>query len=436
MAAQQRCSMWKRILLILMALSACNPESDPVAFTLELSDLSVSEGELTADTTQVSLISVRLSPPPEFEPKRVKFNTTIGKFIESGSGDTSVLVASDGSATVALRHPEHPGTGLVSATIGAKRITQELRFVYDPSIEFEALTGPDGAPADGTTVLTYVATIATGARSYTPRVKFTSSAGTFVGGSQNGGISEIEVAVNDRGQATAHLKAPSTPATGAVIAKASRSSLTRAVSFHRPTLSFDTITSTVPADGVTVLPIRVHVPAVAPGTIVRFRATGAAVLVNANNGVFEQPVGTDGRAVAAVRATAPGTGTVTADVGGAAASRHIEFVRAYPDFIRITASKLTVRARETIQFTIELGRYVGEATAGSVVTLEATAPGGQTIGLITHSTVIPASGKATIEYSPGSTSYLGLVMIRARTTGTNGSIAADLTIEIVNQEEP
>jgi hypothetical protein len=425
--------MLRKLAPLVIVLAACNPEEEPLSLVLDVTDLAITPGELQADTTLTSIVSVRLDPVPVFEPRRVRFVTTIGSFVASDTNTVELFAATDGTASVALRHPQHPGSGLITAAVGSRQTTLPVSFVFNPNTEFASLAARDSAAADGTTIVTYVATLAETARPRTPQVRFTSTAGTFVGGTTSTDRSGIEVPVDGNGRALALLQAPTTPQVGAVTATATRSSITRTVTFFRPAITISVEHVAPTADGRTIVPVRTHVSDVEPGTIVHLRAVGGT-LVGAITSVLDLPVGQDGTAIAGLLSSQAGLVVVTADVAGASARHDVEFVNAWPDFIRLTADALTVRAEATRTITVAVGRYIGTPTTGSVVTFEAIGGAGQPVGVITPSTIVQPGGTVPIQYSPGSTSYIGPVTIRARTLGSAGTVTADLTLEVLKKE--
>lgn len=303
--------------------------------------------------------------------------------------------------------------------------------------------GSTSLPADGISRLTLVAQISADASPTRRTVVFATSAGTLVGGTDDGGGSR-KVEADGTGSATIELVSSQQVEAAQVSASVDgvpgllqRLTIAFVAADPNTTVRFVAAPASAPADGATVSTFTVEVSAALPsGTQVSFAATLGAFAPEGSSPV-NRPVDGSRRASAdLVSPTTLGTARVLATANNVTREVSLRFDRAYPQRVTVsTQGKFQVKADnlDTATVTATFLRDIGLTTEGTVATFRATDANGQTLGFFRDVGTVAAVGngrQATATFLAGSTAYRGTATI---TVGVEGSSVTGTTeIEIVD----
>ncbi len=185
-----------------------------------------------------------------------------------------------------------------------------------------------------------------------------------------------------------------------------------------------------PADGATLTTYTVEVSGAIPQASrkVTFTATGATF----SNGqsVIEVDVDAGNRASADLKSPAQiGTSRVLATINGVTREVSVQFERALPDGIMVTASPDSVpsAAESKVTVTATLLRDIGAVSDGTIVTFRAVGAKGAPVGRFTNITRT-TGGVATADFYPGAiTPGLVTVIVGAQDTSVTGSVEVEVT---------
>lgn len=200
-------------------------------------------------------------------------------------------------------------------------------------------------------------------------------------------------------------------------------------------LRLDILPAVQSADGVSAVTLTAYIPPNASSTnrTVRFVAE-AGRFANGESAV-DVVADQDGVARAELRSPLSATDAeVTATITRFRRDTTIQFVRALPERIAVEAGEFALRASyaSSTTVTVALDRSIGTPTTGTPVTFSATDTLGVPVGEFRGTTVSDAVGRASAIYTPGPTSYRGVVTIRGRTSGANGPIEASTSVVVAD----
>ena len=320
----------------------------------------------------------------------------------------------------------------VLALVACDREYDPNRFVLDPSRVDAILTlTPDASmlPADGFSRTRIVAHIVD-SRATQRSVTFTTTLGRFPGGTKD---TEIVVPADANGDAVAILE--STRETGTAIVRATIASVTRQTEVTFAPRSTDGLVAltvseaTVPADDDTTTRVVARIAPELPADrrSVEFTTT-VGEFAQSDSAKHSVPaVDASNTATVELRSDRIGTARVTAIVDGVSTETFIEFVRALPDEIRVSAAEFFIPARAgKVAVAATLVRRRGKPTENLTVVFETVTPSGDRIGHF--SSVTPSKeGVATAEFSAEGVTYVGPATIRATVEGVTGSTEVRIT---------
>jgi hypothetical protein len=291
-------------------------------------------------------------------------------------------------------------------------------------------------PADGVARVTLTAEIDPRAAADRRTVVFTTTAGTFVGATEEAG-KKLSLAVDSAGRAQVELQSERTVRTAVVTASISVGNETlvvqraevRFVAADPSTLvRLSTSVSSAPADGATV--VRVFAD-IAPGLPDGQRTvTFTTSLGSFADAAATTPKTTTATANAGNRATVDlrgptdqiGQARVTATVAGTTQQTFVDFTRALPDTIVVDPSKseLKASASDSLTVTVTLLRDLGTVTKGTPVTLRVLNPQNHDDLHFLINGVEPSGDGGTTQatVSAGNTAYRGLATIEATVPNT------------------
>jgi hypothetical protein len=301
-------------------------------------------------------------------------------------------------------------------------------------------------PADGFSRVTLTAQIDPRAAADRRTVVFTTTAGTFAGATENGGKT-LSLGVDSAGRAQVELQSGRNIETAVVTA--SVSTATETLTVQRVEVRFvavdsgalvrlSTSTSSAPADGAT--PVRVYAD-IASGLPSGQRTVSFTTSLGGFGAPASQTPTATATADASNRATVDlfgpsdsvGQARVTATVGGTTVQTFVDFVRAYPDTIVVSPSKLQLQASasDSLTVTITLLRNLGTVTAGTPVTVKVLKPNNEDLQFLINGVAPSGTGGTTqATVSAGATTYRGTAIIEVSVPGT--SVKGRATIEIID----
>ncbi|HJW92616.1 MAG TPA: hypothetical protein VJ901_03275 [Thermoanaerobaculia bacterium] len=272
-------------------------------------------------------------------------------------------------------------------------------------------------------------------------ITFRTTDGTLVGvgtSAENG--KKLDVLADATGIATAQLQSSTSPG-HVIVTAAVGTTVVRTISVDfTPPSAADIVRISVsntapPADGATILQVYADVAPALTGDQrnVTFTTIYGTFIGGTNHSVV---VRADNRNRATADLQTPPdavTTRLTAAVSGVLAETNLMFVPALPDLLRVDPATVEMKASTEIIVTATLSRNLGSVTAGRIITFTATDAQGQTIGGFRNIGLSTSEQKATAVYSPGSTTYRGLVTLRATTLSASGTIlSAETTVRITD----
>jgi len=289
-------------------------------------------------------------------------------------------------------------------------------------------------PADGTSRLTIIATIASNADPTKRTIVFDTTAGTLIGGTTSGSGKAVTAGPN--GEAVIQLQSSNTVETAIVTAVVSGVSDVQGrlevpfVAFDpAAVIRFTVAPASAPADGATISTFVVQVPNAAAlptaSRTVSFTTT-LGTLVEASS-----LLDSSGTARALLRSpTTADVGRLRASVGTFFSDALIRFDPAPPDALTITSDKFSIKhdLKDTATLTVQLRRSVGTASKDTEISLRATDQNGNGIGVFAANPIFSdTTGKATVGFGVG-TDYEGPVTIVASANG--GKVTGSTTVQI------
>ena len=306
------------------------------------------------------------------------------------------------------------------------------------SLTLKSADGRTSLPADGVSRLGLVALISPGSDPSRRTITFTTSRGTFVGGTGDG-TATSNVVADTSGTARIALQSSQRVESAVVTAAvAGVAGLTHSLEISFTTVDADALLrfvsapSSAPADGATlstfavqVAPALTNQPVSFTATAGRFQPEGAATVERR----------ADGSGRASVDLASPGTLTtahVRATAGNVTREVAIDYVRALPNRITVsTQGKIQVRAgtTDTITVTATFLRDVGAVTEGTAATFRATDGTGQSLGFFREVTTIAGTPRtASASFVPGETTYRGLatIFVGAEGSGATGTVVVEI----------
>jgi hypothetical protein len=265
-------------------------------------------------------------------------------------------------------------------------------------------------------------------------VVFATSSGSF--DRAGGKDSSVSVSLDQSNDAVAMLRAPDQPALAIVTARVEGGVLRDTIRFVAPP-GVSTLTvapKTALADGQTLI----TVSAVASPGITRLQVT-----FTTSDGTFLQATpgpsitvdaDADGRASALLRTSITvGTVVVGATANGKTIRDTVFFTRAFPDRIDVEPSvfELKATAGNTIQLDAFLRRATGSVSLGTLADFSATRSNGTAIGIFGAPQPSDQTGKVTVKFTPGDSSFRGPISLVAKVTTPNGIIQGSTMITVV-----
>lgn len=301
-------------------------------------------------------------------------------------------------------------------------------------------------PADGFSRVTLTAEIDPRAAADRRTIIFTTSAGTFVGATEEAGR-KLSLAADSAGRAQVELQSDRTVQTAIVTASVSAGKETLAL--QRAEVRFvatdpgaliriSTSAASAPADGATAVRIFADVAPDLPNG--QRTVTFTTTLGSFADAPTTAPRTTTATADAGNRATVDllgpidqvGQARVTTTVAGTTVQAFVEFFRALPDTIVVSPSKpqLTAAASDNLTVTVTLLRNIGMVTQGTPVEIRVLDPAtGANLNFLINGVQPSGTGgmtQATI--SAGNTTHRGLARIVVTVPGTN--VRGEATIQI------
>lgn len=420
------------IAMTVVGVSACE-ETSTTPEGPEVGEFTITTRSLPADGEATTLVSAAIPLDSRVEPRQITFASTAGTF--SGQAQhVTVAVGPDGRATALLKAPTAPALAFVTARAGETTLQDSVRFVAPaPALQAFTVSSPT-VPADNETTVTLRAVAAPSATAQPRLVTFHSSSGSFLGGNGD----SIVVAANGSGEAVAVLKAPGTPGLAVVRARAGATELQNTIQFTPAPPQLQTLSLAareLPADGATTVTLRALLSPGATNRNVRFGTTAGTLLGTTGQAdTVVVPADPAGVATVLLKAdTALGVALIRASAGSTTILDSVRFVRARPDQISLSADSFRVLPdpAHPLNLTVTLGRSIGRVTRGATVEFTAMRPDSTSLGWFGGTTTSDNSGTVTTNYTPGSTTYEGSVIITARTTGINGETISDsITLEV------
>ncbi len=286
-------------------------------------------------------------------------------------------------------------------------------------------------PADGVSRTGLTVTITSRASTAHRVIAFSTTAGSFVGGTGTT-ATDREVTVDADGRGTIQLQSSTNDETASVTARAKDLPATQqqvSVHFVLPAsgdvIRFVASPASAPADGATVSTFSVSVPIAqnisSASRNVTFQTTAGTFLPDGTS--IAVPLDTTGTAVVQLRSPSQiAISVVRATTSSFTAQTQISFTRAQPDSIEVKLGKFSVQPKltDSVTINVQLRRGVGTVTAGAGLTFSAVDASGGTIGLFQpQRTVADDKGQAVGVYSTGDTDYRGQVSIRVQADGTD-----------------
>lgn len=292
-------------------------------------------------------------------------------------------------------------------------------------------------PADGFSRVTLTAEIDPRAAADRRTVVFATTAGTFVGATEEGG-KKLSVSADSAGRAQVELQSDRTVQTAVVTASVSAG--TDVLALQRAEIRFvavdpgtlvriSTSTTSAPADGATPVRVFADLPAGLPAN--QRTVTFTTTLGSFADAGSTTPRTTTATADASNRATVDllgpsdqiGQARVTATVAGATAQTFVDFTRALPDTIVVDPSKteLTAAATDSLTVTVTLLRNIGQVTQGTPVVIRVLNPetGADLNFLVNGVEPSGAGGTTQATISAGGTTHRGPAIIEATVPGTS-----------------
>lgn len=301
-------------------------------------------------------------------------------------------------------------------------------------------------PADGFSRVALTAEIDPRAAADRRTIVFTTSAGTFVGATEEAGR-KLSLAADSAGRAQVELQSERTVQTAVVTASVSAG--TETLALQRAEVRFvatdpgalvriSTSAASAPADGATAVRVFADIAAGLPGG--QRTVTFTTTLGSFADAAAAAPRTTTATADAGNRATADllgptdqvGQARVTATVAGTTVQTFVDFFRALPDTIVVSPSKpeLTAAASDSLTVTVTLLRNVGVVTRGTPVEIRVLDPAsGANLNFLINGVQPSGDGGVTqATISAGNTAHRGLATIVVTVPGT--SVRGEATIQI------
>jgi hypothetical protein len=225
-----------------------------------------------ADGTSLVVLTAQVDTTAEPAVTTVTFATTLGAF--GTAATVTAPVDEHGRARAQLKAPADTGTAIVTATAPGGTSSLQVSFTA-PVNGFTGLSAsPSSAPADGASTTIVTAQVNTAAVPSVREVQFTTTLGTFPGGTTT-----ITVPVDATGTARAQLRAPADTGSAIVTARAGGATRTMVVTYvPAPPTRLELVADAfvLPAGlarsvNVTATPLR-NVGSPSPGTLVTFSA--------------------------------------------------------------------------------------------------------------------------------------------------------------------
>lgn len=285
-------------------------------------------------------------------------------------------------------------------------------------------------PADGIARATIVAQIDPRSDADKRAVTFTTSAGTLIGGAQEGTTTTVDA--DTTGRAVAELRSATVPGSAQVQIKAGAVARTATVEFvaSDPALviSVSADPSSIAADGSSTMNVVAQVAAGLPAArrTITFRST-RGTFVPGSAGEITVDADSSNTARATLVSTSPGPARVTAATAdGVSASTDVSFAQALPDSLFVSPAAATLPSGGSTRVVVTLLRAVGKVNDRLQVAYSATTAAGNSIGTFSGVTLSNDQGVSEATFNVLTTTYVGPVTIRAAVGGREGSA----TIEI------
>lgn len=311
--------------------------------------------------------------------------------------------------------------------------------LVDRVIVLSAADGATSLPADGFSRVRIEARLQ-GDPDFAKRtVVFSTSSGTFVGGTPGTNCNGCQtVPADGSGRATIDLVSSQQVGTAVVRAwpqDAPGITASLPISFGQAqpdqTIQFVAAPDRAPADGATISTFTVGVsPSLPAGSRTVTFQTTAGTFAPGNMTSVQVSADAGGRASAdLVSPKQITTGRVTATVNGVTREASIRFERALPNVITASVDMpiATAATSTKIKVTATLLRNVGMVGDGTVVTFRATKADGTQVGLFTNVTTT-TNGTATADFLPNTTEAGTItITVGAQDTGVTGTVRVVLT---------
>jgi hypothetical protein len=297
-------------------------------------------------------------------------------------------------------------------------------------------------PDDGFSVATITAQIDPAAAPDRRTIVFTTSAGTFLGATDNNG-QKISMAADTAGKASVQLQ--SSRAVQTAIVDASISVGSQVLVDQRISVSFvaagpsDLIAlaaspDSAPADGVTAVHV---IAAIAPGLAAGQRTvtftTTLGAFADSQARTTMATADSSNHATVDLASPSAGQARVTGTVAQTSAQTTATFTPALPDSIIVSPDKPAIKASldDSTTVTVTLLRSVGTVTKGTVVSYRVVDSQSRDLGFLIRS-VSPSNdmGVSQAVVIAGNTSFRGTATIVATVAGA--SAVGQANLEVVN----
>ena len=401
------------VCLLLVALAGCNRQvstndflpSSPAfqdALRIVLAALSV-----PADGSSTVRVEAQISPDADTDKRTVRFHTTLGTWVEPGSdadkgSQTDVPADEAGKAAAFLKSATTVGVALVTVSVITKdadgnvstlaTVTGEVTFTQVQDA-LELTVTPTSTFADGVSPITVEARISADSPVEWNAINFKTDAGVF---DDNGSRTLMDVPTDSQRIARAQLTSVAVE-TGTVTATISQfpgSTVSQLIAFDQrnpDVVQIGTSAATIPADGASEISVFADIATGLDDRVVTFTSTG---------GEFIGGTGVDKRTITATpdasnRATVrlkadkmirevllKAQVTLNDKSTLQSSDTLIDFIRALPDFIEVTASpspadQVTDSGKTTV--TAVLTRDIGDVSPNTVVSYTVTESDGSAI---------------------------------------------------------
>jgi hypothetical protein len=407
--------------------SACHAPEDYLLSPSQIDRMltvTVSATAVSADGVSRVTITAQLDPRTDADKRDVTFTTTAGMLIGGGrEGQTITVPADDAAKAVAeLRSPVIPATAQIEIAAGSIRRTSSVSFLALARSEvFDVSTSRSTLPADGFSKAVITARLHRPGTVQQRTFTFETSAGILIASGQSSARA-LTVTADAAGEARVELQSEKTIGTAQVRVTALNLTHELAIQFAPvdpvQIITVTTERSSAPADGVTPLVISATV---APGLPAQRRTVTFSSTLGE---LIPASVEADGSNVARTSLVSAITGTarITATVDGTTVETTAKFNPALPDKVHLSVEAAELKSGESTSLLVTLIRTNGAVSPHLSVTYSARTSTNGAIGSFSAVT-LAENAIATATFNLGTTTYLGLVTIKATAEGGESTTA-------------